>query len=184
MTIRTAKVYYIIDGKAGSNIAMQGLSGLMGFPFTAVMDITVFFTHYGPMLNDIRAVYSRPPIGKDELRHIVKGCRQDLLADMVLDKLIGNIPILGLPANMICARAMTWRLGLLFGMLSARGDEINSEHVLLSVRLIQSLFPQTDSLLFKKPTVLTVEKLLSGVEDAEPETFSMKVQRALDQLAS
>lgn len=103
---------------------------------------------------------------------------------MVLDKLIGNIPILGLPANMICARAMTWRLGLLFGMLSARGDEINSEHVLLSVRLIQSLFPQTDSLLFKKPTVLTVEKLLSGVEDAEPETFSMKVQRALDQLAS
>ena len=107
MTIRTAKVYDIIDGKAGSNIAMQGLSGLMGFPFTAVMDITVFFTHYGPMLNDIRAVYSRPPIGKDELRHIVKGCRQDLLADMVLDKLIGNIPILGLPANMICARAMT-----------------------------------------------------------------------------
>ncbi len=184
MTIRTAKVYDIIDGKAGSNVAMQGLSGLMGFPFTAVMDIAVFFTHYGPMLNDIRAVYNRPPIGKDELHHIVKGCRQDLLADMVLDKLIGNIPILGLPANMICARAMTWRLGLLFGMLSACGDEINSEHVLLSVRLIQSLFPQTDSLLFKKPTVLTVEKLLSGVEDAEPETFSMKVQRALDQLAS
>lgn len=184
MTIQAAEVYDIIDSKAGSNAAIQGLSGLMGFPFTAIMDITVFFTHYGPMLNDIRAIYNRAPVGKEELRYIIKGCRQDLLADMVLDKLIGNIPVLGLPANMICARAMTWRLGLLFGMLSARGDEINSEHVLLSVRLIQSLFPQTDSLLFKKPTVLTVEKLLSGVEDVDAETFSMKIHQALEQLVS
>lgn len=184
MTNQTAKVYDIIDSKAGSNVAMQGLSGLMGFPFTAIMDITVFFTHYGPMLNDIRAGYNRTPVGKEELRHILNGCRQDLLADMILDKLIGNIPILGLPANMICARAMTWRLGLLFGMLSARGDEIDSEQVLLSVRLIQSLFPQTDSLLFKKPTALTVEKLLSGVEDVDAETFVVKVSRALEQLAS
>lgn len=184
MTIQTAKVYDIIDSKAGSNAAMQGLSGLMGFPFTAIMDITVFFTHYGPMLNDIQDVYHRAPVGKEELRHIVSGCRQDLLADMVLDKLVGNIPILGLPANMIAARAMTWRLGLLFGMLSARGEGFNPEHVLLSVRLIRTLFPQTDSLLFKKPTVLTVEKLLNGVEDVDAETFAMKVNRALEQLAS
>lgn len=56
--------------------------------------------------------------------------------------------------------------------------------MLLSVHLIQSLLPQTDSLLFRKPTALTVEKLLSGVEDVDVETFSMKVNRALDQLIS
>lgn len=183
MVSQNARIYDIIAGKAGSNTAMQDLSGLMGFPFTTIMDVAVIFTHYGPMLNDIRAVYGRAPIGKEDLGHVIKGCRQELLADMVLDKLIGNIPILGLPANMICAKAMTWRLGLLFGMLSARGEEIDLDSVLLSVRLIRTLFPQTDSLLFKKPSAVTVEKLLTGVEETSLETFDRKVSRLLDELS-
>ncbi len=183
MISKTAQVYDIISGKAGSNTAMQALSGVMGFPFTAMMDITVFFTHYGPMLNEIRTVYGRPPIRKGDLKHIIKACREELLADMVLDKLIGNIPLLGLPANTICAKAMTWRLGLLFGMLSAKGGEIDPDSVLLSIRLIRALFPQADSLLFKKPSAVTVEKLLNGVEDVDTATFSVKINRALDALA-
>ena len=102
---------------------------------------------------------------------------------MVLDKFIGNIPIFGLPANMICAKSMTWRLGLLFGMLSARGEKINQDSVLLAVRLIRTLFPQTDSLLFKKPSAVTVEKLLSGVAETSVETFDAKVSRVLDEMA-
>ncbi len=183
MTLQNAKVYDIINSKAGSNTTMQGISGLMGFPFTAIMDIAVFFSHYGPMLNEIRAVYGRTPIDKEDLGHIIKGCKQELLADMVLDKFIGNIPILGLPANMICAKSMTWRLGLLFGMLSARGEKINQDSVLLAVRLIRTLFPQTDSLLFKKPSAVTVEKLLSGVAETSVETFDAKVSRVLDEMA-
>lgn len=183
MEVQNARVYDIINSKAGSNTAMQGISGLMGFPFTAIMDVAVFFTHYGPMLNDIRSVYGRAPIGKEDLAHIISGCKQELLTDMVLDKFIGNIPILGLPANMICAKAMTWRLGLLFGMLSARGEEIKPDSVLLSVRLIRTLFPQTDSLLFKKPSAVTVEKLLNGVAETNIETFDRKVSRLLDELS-
>lgn len=182
MTSTNARVYDIISSKAGSNTAMQGLSGLMGFPFTAIMDITVFFTHYGPMLNDIRAVYGRPPVEKEALGHIIKGCKQELLADLVLDKFIGNIPLLGLPANMICAKAMTWRLGLLFGMLSARGEEISANSVSLAVRLIRTLFPQKDSLLFRKPAAATVEKLLNSVKETSIETFDSKVNRLLDEL--
>jgi len=182
MASTSAQVYDIISSKAGSNTAMQALSGLMGFPFTAIMDISVFFTHYGPMLNDIRTIYGKPPIEKGDLKHIIKACREELLADMVLDKLIGNIPLLGLPANMICAKAMTWRLGLLFGMLSARGEELDPDNVLLSVRLIRTLFPQADSMLFKKPSAVIVEKLLNGVEDVDTTTFSMKVNQALDAL--
>ena len=183
MTSKNAQVYDIISSKAGSNTAMQGLSGLMGFPFTAIMDISVFFTHYGPMLNEIRAVYGRPPVEKDGLIQIIKGCKQELLADLVLDKFIGNIPILGLPANMICAKAMTWRLGLLFGMLSARGDDISPNSVFLAVRLLRTLFPQKDSLLFRKPPAVTVEKLLNGLADTNPETFERKINRLLDELA-
>lgn len=183
MTSKTARVYDIINSKAGSNTAMQGLSGLMGFPFTAIMDVTVFFTHYGPMLNDIRAVYDRAPIDKDDLVHIIKGCKQELLTDIVLDKFIGNIPLLGLLANMICAKAMTWRLGILFGMLSARGEDISSDSVLLAVRLIRTLFPQKDSLLFRKPPAVTVEKLLNSVGETTIETFDNKVSRLLDELS-
>lgn len=183
MNLQSARVYDIIDAKSGSNTAMQGISGLLGFPFTTIMDVTVFFTHYGPMLNEIRAVYGRKPIGKDDLAQVVKGCRQELLADLILDKFIGNIPLLGLPANMICARAMTWRLGLLFGMLSARGEEIDQESVLLAVRLIRTLFPQSNSMLFRKPPAVTVKKLLSGIEGNSLESFDEKVSRLLDELA-
>ena len=183
MTIQSAQVYDIINSKAGSNTAMQGISGLIGFPFTTIMDVAVFFTHYGPMLNDIRAVYDRTSIRKDDLGHIIRGCKQELLADMVLDKLIGNIPLLGLPANMICAKAMTWRLGLLFGVLSARGEEINEDSVLLAVRLIRTLFPQPESLLFKKPSAVTVEKLLNSVKETSIESFDTKVNRLLDEMS-
>ncbi len=98
------------------------------------------------------------------LCHIIKGCRQELLTDMVLDKLIGDLSILGISANMISAKAMTWRLGLLFGMLSARGEEIGINSVLMAVRLIR--------LLFKNPSVVTVKKLLSVVENTDIKTFS------------
>ena len=57
--------------------------------------------------------------------------------------------MIGLPANMIAAKAMTWRLGILFGMLAARGEEINQENVNHAIVLIRNIFPQRDSLFFK-----------------------------------
>ena len=41
------KSYEIINSKASSNIAIQGLSGILGFPFTLLADGAVIFTHYG-----------------------------------------------------------------------------------------------------------------------------------------
>ena len=184
MAGKEVQIYDIIEKRAGSNIAMQGLSGLMGFPFTLAADVAVFFTHYGPMLNDIRAAYHRSPVTAASLAPVLKGCKQELLSDMVLDKVVGNIPLFGLPANMICAKAMTWRLGILFGMLSARGEEIDLHNVLSAVRLIRELFPQRESLLFKKPSASLVEKLLLTVEGDSVESFEQKMDRILDALAS
>ena len=47
--------YEIINEKASSNIVIQGLSGVLGFPFTLLADGAVIFTHYGTMLNEIRS---------------------------------------------------------------------------------------------------------------------------------
>lgn len=154
---------------------MQGLSGILGFPFTALADVGVIFTHYGPMLNDIRRVYSRNELSKNVLAPIVKGCSNEIIADLVLDKFIGQIPLMGIAANMICAKALTWRLGILFGMLAARGEDINEASVTQCVRLIRNLFPQADSLLFKKPSVTIVESLLSNIEGNSQESFDCKV---------
>ena len=184
MSGKEIRVYDIIERKVGSNIAMQGLSGLAGFPFTAIADVTVFFTHYGPMLNEVRAVYGRTPIGSEAFGPVIKGCKQELLADMLLDKLVGNLPLIGLPANMICAKAMTWRLGILFGMLAARGDEINQQNVANAVHLIRELFPQKNSLMFQKPSVAIVEKLLKAVDGDSIESFNQKITSILDAMAS
>lgn len=182
MASKEARVYEIIEKKAGSNIAMQGLSGLLGFPFTTIADVGVVFTHYGPMLNEIRCVYGRREMSKDTLTPIIKGCSSEILSDMLLDKILGQIPVLGFGTNMLCAKAMTWRLGLLFGMLSARGESINEESVKNCTRLIRELFPQKDSLLFKKPSIVVVEKLLNNLEGNSQQSFDQKVLSMLDSL--
>ena len=175
-----ARVYDIINRKAGSNIFMQGLTGWMGFPFTLFADAAVFFTHYGPMLNDIRAVYGRKPVSSEYITPIIKGCKDEVISDIIIDKVIGNIPIIGLPANMIAAKAMTWRMGILFGMLAARGEEINQQNVENAIVLIRSIFPQRDSYFYRKPSVENVEKLIRSVEGDTFDTFNLKVSRILD----
>lgn len=175
-----AKVYDIINKKARSNIFMQGLTGWMGFPFTLFADAAVFFTHYGPMLNDIREIYGRPPMGSEYIAPIIKGCKDEVISDIVLDKVIGNIPLIGLPANMIAAKAMTWRLGILFGMLAARGEDISQQNVRNAVVLIRSVFPQKDSVFFRKPSVENVMKLICSVEGDTFEAFDDKVSRILN----
>lgn len=183
MASKEVRVYDIIEKKAGSNVTMQGLSSILGFPFTAIADVSVFFTHYGPMLNEVRLVYGRQPLDKNSLLPILKGCKSELLSDMILDKLIGNIPLIGLPANMICAKAMTWRLGILFGMLAARGESISEDNVAHAVTLIRTMFPQRDSLMFKKPSASVVEKLLNTVAGDSIESFDEKMGRILDAMA-
>ena len=131
-------VYNMIDSKAKTNVAMQGASGLLGWPFTIAADVGVVFTHYGPMLNDIRTLYGRKPVDVESIVPIIRGCSTELLADLVLDKLVGQIPVIGFGANIICAKAMNWRLGILFAMLSSRGEEIDVENVQKAVKLIRS----------------------------------------------
>ncbi len=174
------QVYDLIQRKASSNEFVQGVSGLLGFPFTLMADAGVIFTHYGAMLNTIRTIYRRNPVSVEVIQPIVEGCKSELLTDVLVDKLIGQIPIIGIAANIMCAKTMTWRLGLLFGMLAARGEEISAESAKNAMKAIRSLFPQKSMITFSVPSISTVEKLLTGVEDCSDVDFNAKVDRILD----
>lgn len=52
-TVLAKKSYEIINSKASSNITIQGVSGVLSFPFTLWADGAVISNHYGTMLNEI-----------------------------------------------------------------------------------------------------------------------------------
>lgn len=174
------KAYQIIDSKASSNMVLQGLSGVMGFPFTLMADAAVLFTHYGKMLNEIRDLYGREPVNESVISDIISGISNELLFDIVADKFLGNIPLIGIYFNSICAKTMTWRLGILFTMLAARGEEINSSAVANTTRLIRQVFPQTDAFSFKQPSYSQFEKMVVSVTDNSEAQFNEKIAKALD----
>ena len=174
------KSYEIINSKASSNIAIQGLSGILGFPFTLLADGAVIFTHYGTMLNEIRSLYGRTPVSESVVTTIIKGISSELIFDVVADKVLGNVPLIGVYFNAICAKTMTWRLGILFTMLSARGEAIDDNTVADTTKLIRQVFPQTDTFKFQQPSYPTFEKLVTSVTGNSMEQFNRKISKALD----
>jgi len=178
--ILAKKAYEIINEKASSNIVIQGLSGVLGFPFTIMADGAVVFTHYGTMLNEIRSLYGRTPVSEAVLSSIIKGISSELIFDIVADKFLGQMPLVGIYFNAICAKTMTWRLGILFTMLSARGERIDDYTVEDTTKLIRLVFPQTDAFKFQQPTYPTFEKLIVSVSDNTVDQFTYKITKALD----
>ena len=75
---------------------------------------------------------------------------------------------------------MTWRLGILFTMLSARGETIDEYTIEDTTKLIRLVFPQTDAFKFQQPTYPTFEKLIVSVADNSVAQFSNKVTKALE----
>lgn len=174
------EAYDLIDWKASTNSFIQGLSGIAGFPFTLIADGATIFTHYGDTLNKIRKMYGRSEIDKDSVSGIFMGMSKEILFDLVADKILGSIPLIGIYFNAICAKTMTWRLGIVFTMLSARGERINLTSVSNATKLVRLVFPQDDTFKFKEPSYESFEKLVVSVEGASTEEFNRKVSAALE----
>lgn len=158
-----ASVYRIIEEKANSNSLIQGLTGIVGFPLTLLADGAVVFTHYGAMINEIRGLRGYGPVTVDILEPIVRSISGEILFDLVTDKVLGQIPIIGIYFNAICARTMTWRLGILFAMLAWRGEAMEQSDMKDAARTIRTAFPQSDAMSFKQPDYPTFERLLMSV---------------------
>ena len=131
------QAYDIIRTSADSNIMMQGISGIFGFPWNLAADGASVFTHYIPMLSKIRTLYSRSQLTDNTLKPLITGIMSEILFDLLIDKGLGSIPIIGVYFNIICAKAMTWRLGILFSMLSARGEVIDRDGIAGAVKVIR-----------------------------------------------
>lgn len=173
------KAYLMIDRKASSNSLIQGLSGIAGFPLTLAVDGAVVLTHYTPLLNEIRALYDRNPVNEDVLMPIIKGASNEILFDLVADKALGSIPLVGIYFNAICAKTMTWRLGILFSMMASRGENMLEDDVKNTMKLIRHVFPQSETFKFKKPNYISFEKLLTSVHENSESVYQDKVESAL-----
>ena len=91
------KAYMIINDTANSNAVIQGLSGMVGFPFTLIADAATVFTHYGEMLNKIRSLYNRTPVSEQIVGPILNGMTSEVLFDTespLADNIVKTIPIL------------------------------------------------------------------------------------------
>jgi hypothetical protein len=174
--------YRIIQKKAEDNTVVQSISGIFGFPWTIGTDIAVIPTIYFPLWERIRELYLRKQIESDVAGSIIKGTLSEIFVDIALDKFLGNVPLIGIYFNAICAKMMTWRLGILFTMLSARGEEVDVTIVRDCMVLIRLVFPQKDMFTFVTPNQEHFIKLITGMSDITQDDFKEKVDQMLDMM--
>jgi hypothetical protein len=157
---------------------MQGISGLFGGFITAAVDVAVIGTHYIPLFNNIRHIYGYGQVDSDAIIPVIKNILSECLFDLAVDKVLGYVPIIGVAANVICAKTMTWRLGILFTMLSSRGDEINSDIVKDCMFVIRNMFPQTDAFKLAQPDRETFVEMVVSVHGNSQTEFRNKINNA------
>jgi len=176
--------YDIIGSTANKNTVIQAASGFFGFIVTLGVDAAVIPTIYGPLLNDLRRLYGHPDTPDGTVATLVPQIVKELLADLLLDKILGGIPIAGVYFNAICAKAFTWRLGILFAMLSSRGPDIPSKELGDAVILIRECFPQSGMFSFSTPDRQTFMTLVTSVKEVSETDFQRKINSALAAIQS
>lgn len=134
-------LYQYIEGRATSNSLIQGISGIAGFPWNLVADAGTVFTHYVPMVNRIRDYFGYKPFEADVIESLLKSIAQELMIDVIGDKILGSIPILGGYFNYKCAKIMTWRIGILFAIVNCQGETYNDWILKEAARLVRKVFP-------------------------------------------
>lgn len=149
---RTEEIYVEIESTANSNFIMQGISGILGFPYTLFVDAVALFSHYEPLINKIRHIYGLDSLQKDEIVPVLKGSSKEIFTDIILDKIIGQVPIIGVFSNLICAKTLTWRIGLLFAYLSYHNLDITEARVSFIMEAICKYLPMKSTFSFKTPS--------------------------------
>ncbi len=177
--VQAQKAYKLIKSKADNNTIIQGLSGIAGFPLTLGVDAAVIPTIYVPLWNNIRAIYDQDKLEINKMTTILKKLLPEIFTDIAFDKIVGSIPIIGIYFNAICAKTMTWRLGMLFTFLSSRSNEIPINSVGKAMRLIRQIFPQSQMFKFVTPDKQKFLKLIVANEHLSQNEFEKKIDDAL-----
>jgi hypothetical protein len=173
------RAYELIDSKANSNAFVQGFSGLFGFIGTIATDVAVIPVIYSKMWDDIRVLYRQPPVQAGAAVSVIGKIMPEVLSDIVFDKVLGNVPVIGLYFNAICGKQMAWRLGMLFTFLAARGQEIEDTKMAEAMALIRHMFPQKDMFTFTTPDRHNFISLIESMDGSSIDEFNAKVIQAL-----
>lgn len=179
---QASQCYDIIEAKATSNTFIQGFSGILGIFTTLAADVAVIPTIYAPMWDEVRRVYGLGPVEEGSAKTVIMKIWPEILSDIAFDKVLGNVPVIGIYFNAICAKAMTWRLGTLFAFLAARGSEVPEASVKEAMALIRHMFPQKEMFSFTTPNKQNFLKLVESVNGNTVEEFNSKVSQALNLL--
>jgi uncharacterized protein (DUF697 family) len=175
--------YDLIVGYAWKNIAAQVGASLVPLPGAGLaVDAAVLPVIYLPMWNEIRGVYGRGEVGAEQGRALLGGVGGVVLVDVVVDKVLGQVPIIGMPLNYFCAKIMTWRLGALFTLFASLGDDVDARLARLATELLTKLFPKEDFGLIKTPArPKFVDFILKASSDG-PDDLEDRFQKAMDVL--
>lgn len=184
---RAEEVYRVTQSAAGTNSLVQAVSGTFGMGWNLAADVAVI-PLYVSMWNDIRGIYGQGKIGMDEAIAFIKLNLPYLAADLLMDKALGTIPVVGIPINYTYAKALTWRLGAFFGLMAA----LDSSHEDVTIaracaEVIEKLFPMkslniwdTITFQYKAPDRELFIKLLSRFYRLSPAEAQQRFEQALD----
>jgi len=142
---RAERVYEKTASLATGNLVAQGASGFFGFGTTWLVDAAAI-PFYADLWNRIRDVYGNGEITTDAAQAYLRPNLGFLAQDLLWDKVVGSIPIIGIPFNIAFAKALTWRLGAWFGFLSALDGEDDVELLTsATMELVREVFPSSRS---------------------------------------
>jgi hypothetical protein len=180
---RATQVYDRTRTLATGNLIAQGTSGLFGFAANLLVDAAAI-PFYAQLWSDIRSIYGKGEITAEATKAYLKPNLGFLAQDLLWDKVVGSIPIIGVPFNIVFAKALTWRLGAWFGLLSAIAGEDDSEALTrATLQLTREVFPSSRSVFdFAAPDRDVFVSFLASVDGLSTDEVRDRTERALQAL--
>lgn len=189
---RAEEVYRLTSDASTLNSLIQAASGIIGSGANWVADLGVI-PLYIDLWNNIRQVYGKGSITREAATAYLKPNLPYIVADLLVDKIASTfLPIIGVPINYTYAKALTWRLGAFFGMISALGEEAHTYGDLsrMSARVVAELFPleelsllKTLTFRYKNPDKTSFIEILSGLDGISLEDAQKRIEVARDVLS-
>lgn len=179
---RAHRVYDIVESYAVGNSIGQAISGFFGTFVSWTADGAALYL-YLRMWNSIREVYGKDALGAGKAFEYIRPAIAIIIGDLVADKFLGDLPLIGAPVNFVLARITTWRLGVVFGMVSAISDD-DAVIAQTVARLIPELFPAKGILggIFQTPNRDVFIRAIASVDGITKEQVEERVEKILSGL--
>jgi len=175
-------VYQKTEALANGNAVVQGASAIVGFGMNLVVDIGAI-PFYIDLWNRIRKIYGRGDITAFAAKEYLKNNVGFLAQDLLWDKAIGSIPLIGIPFNIAFAKALTWRLGAWFGLISALGEDSEQDEIIIraTMELTREIFPSIGTVFsFRAPDRQVFISFIASMDGLNKEEAQKRTREALN----